>query len=68
MSEITCRTANSIAPDQTAPQEQSDRGLDCLVRLLCPNLKACTESINCEAALLEDIALSGISIALSCDT
>ena len=65
MSEITCRTANSIAPDQTAPLIG---GLDCLVRLLCPNLKACTESINCEAALLEDIALSGNSIALSCDT
>ena len=27
--------ANSVDPDQTAPKEQSDLGLHCLLRLLC---------------------------------
>ena len=29
--------ANSVDPDQTAPKEQSDQGLQCLFRLTCPN-------------------------------
>ena len=31
--------ANSEGPDQTAPQEQSDQGLHCLLRYACPNTK-----------------------------
>ena len=30
------RMANSVDPDQTAPQEQSDLGLHCLLRHVCP--------------------------------
>ena len=29
--------AISVDPDQTAPVEQSDQGLHCLVRLTCPD-------------------------------
>ena len=29
--------ANSIGPDQTAPKEQSDLGLHCFHRSICPN-------------------------------
>ena len=29
--------ANSVDPDQTAPEEQSDLGLHCLLRPICPN-------------------------------
>ena len=29
--------ANSVDPDQTAPEEQSDQGLHCLLRPICPN-------------------------------
>ena len=32
------RMANSIDPDQTAPQEQSDQNLHCLFRNICPNI------------------------------
>ena len=28
--------ANSVDPDQTAPEEQSDLGLHCLPRPVCP--------------------------------
>ena len=28
---------NSVDPDQTAPQEQSDQGLHCLLRPICLN-------------------------------
>ena len=28
--------ANSVDPDQTAPKEQSDLGLHCLLRPVCP--------------------------------
>ena len=31
------RMANSVDPDQTAPEEQSDQNLDCLLRHTCPN-------------------------------
>ena len=31
--------ANSVVPDQTAPQEQSDLGLHCLPRPICPNIQ-----------------------------
>ena len=31
--------ANSVEPDQTAPEEQSDQGLHCLLRPICPNTK-----------------------------
>ena len=27
--------ANSVGPDQTAPQEQSDQGLHCLLKYFC---------------------------------
>ena len=30
--------ANSVDPDQTAPKEQSDQGLDCLLRTLSKHL------------------------------
>ena len=30
-------TADSVDPDQTAPKEQSDLGLHCLLRPVCPN-------------------------------
>ena len=29
--------ADSVDPDQTAPKEQSDLGLHCLPRPVCPN-------------------------------
>ena len=29
--------ANNVDPYQTAHSKQSDQGLDCLVRLFCPN-------------------------------
>ena len=29
--------ANSVDPDQTAPKKQSDLGLHCLLRPICPN-------------------------------
>ena len=29
--------ANSVDPDQTAPKEQVDQGLYCLLNPLCPN-------------------------------
>ena len=29
--------ANSVDPDQTASSEQSDLGLHCLLRPICPN-------------------------------
>ena len=32
------RMANSVDPDQTAPQEQSDQNLYCLLRHTCPNI------------------------------
>ena len=32
------RMANSVDPDQTAPQEQSDQNLNCLLRHTCPNI------------------------------
>ena len=31
--------ANSEGADQTAPQEQSDLGLHCLLRPICPRFK-----------------------------
>ena len=30
--------AKSVDPDQTAPREQSDLGLHCLLRPICPNI------------------------------
>ena len=30
--------ANSAVPDQTAPKEQSDQGLHCLLRPVCSNI------------------------------
>ena len=33
------RMANSVDPDQTAPKEQSDQDLHCLLRHICPNIK-----------------------------
>ena len=30
---------NIVDPDQTAPKEQSDLGLLCLCRPVCPNIK-----------------------------
>ena len=32
------RKANSVNPDQTAPHEQSDKNLHCLLRHICPNI------------------------------
>ena len=32
------RMANSVNPDQTAPQEQSDQNLHCLLRHTYPNI------------------------------
>ena len=32
------RMANSVDPDQTAPLEQSDQNLHCLLRHTCPNI------------------------------
>ena len=32
------RMANSVDPDQTAPKEQSDQNLLCLLRRTCPNI------------------------------
>ena len=32
------RMANSVDPDQTAPEEQSDQNLHCLLRHTCPNI------------------------------
>ena len=29
--------ANSVDPGQTAPEEQSDLGLQCLFKTICPN-------------------------------
>ena len=34
--------ANSVDPDQTAPQEQSDLGLHCLPRPVCPKPRIIT--------------------------
>ena len=33
------KLANSVVSDQTAPQEQSDQGLHCFLRLFCPNIQ-----------------------------
>ena len=33
------RMANSVDPDQTAPLEQSDQNLHCLLRHTCPNIE-----------------------------
>ena len=33
----TAQKANSVDPDQTAPEEQSDLGLHCLLRPICPS-------------------------------
>ena len=30
--------ANSVVPDQTAPEEQSGQGLHCLFRQVCQNI------------------------------
>ena len=30
--------ADSVDPDQTAPQEQSDQGLHYMLRSVCPNI------------------------------
>ena len=32
------RMANNVDPDQTAPKEQSDQNLHCLLRHTCPNI------------------------------
>ena len=32
------RMANSVDPDQTAPYEQSDQNLHCLLRHICPSI------------------------------
>ena len=32
--------ANSVDPDQTAPKEQFDLGLHCLLRPVCPSLRS----------------------------
>ena len=31
--------ANCVDPDQTAPSEQSDLGLHCLLKHICPNIE-----------------------------
>ena len=33
----TAQKANSVDPDQTASEEQSDQDLHCLLRPICPN-------------------------------
>ena len=38
--------AKSVDPDQTAPEEQSDQGLQCLPKHLCPNILG-NQSILC---------------------
>ena len=45
------RMANSVDPDQTAPLEQSDQNLHCLLRHTCPNIlnfygKRCTPTMG----------------------
>ena len=35
------RISNRVDPDQTAPEEQSDLGLHCLLRPICPNVLNC---------------------------
>ena len=35
---VTGRMANRADPDQTAPKEQSDLGLHCLLSHSCPNI------------------------------
>ena len=38
--------ANSVDPDRTAPfKEQSDQGLHCLLRNVCPNIKSHSGSL-----------------------
>ena len=39
MSETAYSMANSIDPDQTAPLEQFDLGLNCFLRSFFPNIK-----------------------------
>ena len=46
--------ANSVDPDQTAPEEQSDLGLHCLPRHICPKTlrymawgRACCLYLDC---------------------
>ena len=38
MSEMLSEMAYSVDPEQTAPEEQSDLGLYCLLRLFIPNI------------------------------
>ena len=35
---ISWRMTNSAEPNQTAPKEQSDLGLHCLLSIFCPNV------------------------------
>ena len=42
LSDIACGTPNRVDANQTAPQEQSDQGLHCLLRLFHSNNKGST--------------------------
>ena len=38
--------ANSVDPDQTAPKEQFDLGLHCLLSYICPNIDGTVNMVN----------------------
>ena len=46
LSDLAWETANSVGPDQTAPQEQSDLNLQCLLGVAVSTLRVLTVSLT----------------------
>ena len=45
------RITNRVDTDQTAPKEQSDLGLHCLLRPICPNISNFYGNVECPCVL-----------------